>query len=201
MRTKNLSEDEKLFILKLIPTTSYEEIVQLFDNIFGRKISIHTAKRIGRIHKVYREKNFKGHVPWNKDKKFPGQINSGCFKKGHKINTLPIGSEHIDKQWGRITIKTKNGWRLKQRYLYEQYHGRKLAGNEKVIFLDGDKNNFEKDNLVAINNSILAFMKCNGTLKILDPILKKEAIKVSTAKHLLKELRCQYGEIKHRTAK
>lgn len=201
MRTKNLTENEKLFILNLIPTTTYEDIVKLFVKIFGRKISIHTAKRIGRIHKVYRKKNFKGHVPWNKDKKFPGQINCGCFKKGHKINALPIGSEHIDKQWGRITIKTENGWMLKQRYLYEQYHGRKLLDNEKIIFLDGNKNNFAKDNLVAINISVLAFMKWNGTLKILDPVLKQEAIKVSTAKNLLKKLRCQYGEIKHRTAK
>lgn len=199
MRAKNLNANEKQFILNLIPDTTYEDIVILFEKEFGRRISIHTAKRLGKINKVYRIENFKkGQVPWNKGKRFPGRINSGCFKKGHQINALPIGTEQIDEKRERTYIKTELGWKFKQRYLYELYHDRKLLPKERIIFLDGNKNNFAKENLVAVKTDILGFLRCSGLLKLTNPNLKKVAIDISKGKKLLKELNQKYGKVKHR---
>ena len=41
---------------------------------------------------------------------------------------------------------------IKHRLIYEKHHG-KLPKGYKVIFADGNKNNFDIDNLVAISNS------------------------------------------------
>ena len=39
------------------------------------------------------------------------------------------------------------------RYLYEMYHDVKLNDNDMIIFLDGNKKNFKKDNLYKITKT------------------------------------------------
>lgn len=57
----------------------------------------------------------KGHSSWNKGKRFPGNINSGCFKKGHSPhNHKPVGSERIDVDgYTLVKVAEPNKWRLK----------------------------------------------------------------------------------------
>ena len=66
------------------------------------------------------------------------------FKAGNIPNNYrPIGSERIDCD-GYVMVKVAdpNSWRLKQRVLYEQYHGVKLEKSDVVLFLDGDNKVF-----------------------------------------------------------
>jgi hypothetical protein len=66
-------------------------------------------------------------------------------------NSLPILSEYI-KPDGMTLIKvSKNEWEYKQRYIYEQYYNINLPKDIMVIFLDGDKNNFDINNLRAVS--------------------------------------------------
>ena len=60
-----------------------------------------------------------------------------------------------------IKIAEPNKWQLLQRYVWEKENGRKLLKNECVIFLDGNKENFEPDNLMAIKRSELARINQN----------------------------------------
>ncbi len=48
------------------------------------------------------------------------------------------------------------------RYLYEMYHNVKLNDNDMIVFLDGNKNNFDKKNLYKITKRINGIMKSNN---------------------------------------
>lgn len=66
------------------------------------------------------------------------------------MSSLPIGTERV-RDGDRIYIKVaKNKWMYKQRYIWEQHYGEKLTDNDFIIFLDGDKTNFDINNLFKI---------------------------------------------------
>lgn len=48
------------------------------------------------------------------------------------------------------------------RYLYERYHDVTLNDNDMIVFLDGNKNNFDKKNLYKITKRINGIMKSNN---------------------------------------
>ena len=79
------------------------------------------------------------------------------FKKGilneyNKDKLKDVGDTFISKKDGYHYVKLDNGkWVRKHRYIYEQAHGIKLPSNVSVVFLDGDKNNLDIDNLKAVN--------------------------------------------------
>lgn len=72
-------------------------------------------------------------------------------------NYLPIGTERI-KSDGMIMVKiASNKWEYKQRVIYEKYHG-EIPKDMFVIFLDGNRNNFNIDNLKAITRKTSSLM-------------------------------------------
>ena len=107
----------------------------------------------------------KGHNTWNKGKTWneymskEGQLNSRktTFKKGNvPHNHRLVGSERITVD-GYIEVKVAepNKWKLKQRFIYEEATGEKLTKNDIVIFLDGDRQNFDINNLVRMTRAEL----------------------------------------------
>ena len=99
-----------------------------------------------------------------------GQYGHGKVKEHNPIGTIMTPNnfknrDGSDRYYQRIKVDTikcdgKGGgstWNKNyiplQRYIYEQAYG-KLKKGEFVIFLDGDRNNFDLDNLVAINRKI-----------------------------------------------
>lgn len=72
----------------------------------------------------------------------------------HNSNECVIGTEYT-KPDGMVLVKVgKNKWEYKQRYIYEQYYGVELPTEIMVIFLDGNKNNFNIDNLRAVSTPV-----------------------------------------------
>lgn len=110
----------------------------------------------------------KGSVPFNKGKKqteycTPEAIErtkKTRFQKGNiPINHKPVGSERVDVDgYVEIKIAEPNKWMLKQRYLWEQYHNEKLGKNDLILFLDGNRNNFDVSNLRRISRKELAML-------------------------------------------
>ena len=114
----------------------------------------------------------KGNIPMNKGKKWddymPKEKQKNCrkttFKKGNKpSNAVDIGEEHMrysgskPDDLGYLHIKVCDGkgnknWIPKHRYIYEQHHG-KIPPGHKVIFADGDRFNFDIDNLILVSES------------------------------------------------
>ena len=111
----------------------------------------------------------KGSTPSNKGKKWDeymskeGQENSRktCFKKGNiSFNADPIGTEkikyHSDNK-GYLCVKVCDGkggdnWIPKHRLIYEKEYG-PIPEGHKVIFADGDRNNFDINNLILVSDS------------------------------------------------
>lgn len=79
-------------------------------------------------------------------------------------NELPIGtmSKTNDRGKDRYIIKTKNGWEEAGRYFYKQYYG-KIPANSVIFYLDGNTNNFAKENLIAITNSEVGTLRARCT--------------------------------------
>lgn len=117
----------------------------------------------------------KGHVPANKGKKglMKPQQYEKCkatmFKKGNiPANHRPIGSERYDSKYGTL-IKVQDGhlqknWMPKGRYIYEKACG-KIPEGHKVIFADGNNQNFDTDNLILVSNEELLIMNRNKLIK------------------------------------
>lgn len=73
-------------------------------------------------------------------------------------NSKPIGTEYT-KPDGMILVKVaKNKWVYKQRLIYENYYGVKLKEDEYVIFLDGNRNNFNIDNLKLLTRREASYL-------------------------------------------
>ena len=103
-----------------------------------------------------------------------------------------IGSELKSKEATRIKVD-KHKYVQKNRYLYEKYNNVKLKSNECVIFLDGNENNYDKENLIAVKYG--TYQNIIRTLggKEVSPELRKLIITTIQFKELMNK-RGKYAE-------
>jgi len=112
----------------------------------------------------------------------------GRFKKGHTINTKPIGSERICKGYIEVKVKEPNIWQLKHRVIYEKHFG-KVPENYVVIFADGNNRNFDIDNLLLVTKNELLIMNKHKLIAT--------NIEVTKTGHNLAKVISKIGEIKN----
>lgn len=99
----------------------------------------------------------KGLVPFNKGKKL-SQART-MFKRGNRPhNTLNVGDEREDKD-GYVWVKVAepSEWKLKHHVAF----GEEVQKGHKVIFIDGNKRNFERSNLALISDADLMRQNTN----------------------------------------
>ena len=131
MRNKYSKEFEKE-MYKKAPNKTIDKLLDIAIN----KYNYHITKEMLREYLSKREIRYKGYNS-NKAKAMGDRI--------------PIGTEYV-KPDGMVLVKVApNKWKYKQRYLYEQYHKVELPKEIMVIFLDGNKANFDIDNLMAVS--------------------------------------------------
>lgn len=118
----------------------------------------------------------KYHIPWNKVK---------------------LGSEMEDGGYIRVKISnhpnSRTRWRLKHHIIYEKYHPNiKIGKTDRVIFLDGNKRNFDIHNLKLVSLSEqIAISKlqknyiCEEKLELLELI--KANLKIKKIEKLIQE--------------
>ena len=175
------SKEEDQFLIDNVKEITLKELTQRFNKKFNinlKESSIQNRKSKLKIKSGITGGQFvKGQIPFNKDKKWnefmskEGQNNSKktTFKKGNiPANAKTIGSERTDKD-GYISIKIQDGnrndnWIQKHRYIYEQEYG-KIPKGYKLIFADGNKRNFNLDNLVLVSNAEQLIMNRNKLFK------------------------------------
>ena len=115
----------------------------------------------------------KGNIPWNKGKTVELSPNSKAhqFTKGNiPPNANPIGHEYVDPDgytWVRVSCQyvTASGKRktyiAKHKLIWEQTYG-KIPYGHKIIFLDGDKSNFDINNLMLVTDAEhLEMIRCD----------------------------------------
>ena len=160
----------KQFILDNYKGRYNQELADLFNQKFNTNITSRTIKSYkanNKLNSGLTGKFRKGQTPHNKGKKMPKEVyekvKHTMFAKGSvPPNHRPVGSERISKD-GYIEVKVAepNKWRLKQRVVYEEAKG-KIPEGCTIIFLDGNKRNFDIDNLRCITRSELLYLNCNG---------------------------------------
>ena len=176
------SDEEKQYLAEITPGRGYKEIQSMMSCKFGFDYTHHQIKGAITRNKLNtgRTGRFeKGHATWNKGTKGLTKANVTSFKKGQKPhNYKPLGSERITKD-GYCEIKvsdTGRRWRPKHVLIYEKHHG-KVPKGSAVIFLDGDKRNFDIDNLHLVTRGQLAMLNKNNLIQK-DAELTKTAINV-----------------------
>ena len=176
------SDEEKQYLAEITPGRGYKEIQSMMSCKFGFDYTHHQIKGAITRNKLNtgRTGRFeKGHATWNKGTKGLTKANVTSFKKGQKPhNYKPLGSERITKD-GYCEIKvsdTGRRWKSKHLVVYEKHHG-KVPRGSVVIFLDGDKRNFDIDNLHLVTRNQLAMLNKNSLIQK-DAELTKTAINV-----------------------
>lgn len=138
------------------------------------------------------------------------KCNAGCFKRGFPawnkgVKTgvkprkyddngdviwleKPIGSERVDKK-GYTLVKTKvpNTWEYKQRVIWKEIHG-EIPDKHIIIFADGDKSNFDVDNLICVSRNELRQLNLHK-LKKDDAELTKTGLNIAKIMIKLAELK------------
>lgn len=164
------TDEMKQFILDNYKGRYNQELADLFNQKFNANITSRTIKSYkanNKLNSGLTGKFRKGQTPRNKGKKMPKEVyekvKHTMFAKGNvPPNHRPVGSERISID-GYIEVKVAepNKWRLKQRVVYEEAKG-KIPEGCTIIFLDGNKRNFDIDNLRCITRSELLYLNCNG---------------------------------------
>lgn len=148
------------FLKEITPGNPIQRVTCVFNKKFNCNKtydSVWSALKRNNIRNGIDAKFKKGSVPHNKGKKFYyGEKTQ--FKKGHlPANTKPVGSESVIGGYVKIKIANPNTWVFKHRFLYEQKHG-PIPANCTVVFADGNRNNFDTDNLVCVTRAELAVL-------------------------------------------
>lgn len=153
------SEEEKKYILDNIEGKFTKEFLKEFNKKFKKEI---TAQQI---------ENYKRH------NKITSGIGSWFYKGRVPENYREVGSE---VKWNGIwTVKTGNPsvYEDKHRYLYRKYKG-EIPEGHIVIFADGNKENFDLDNLILVSKPEHFVMSSHGLL-CNDKELTKTAILIA----------------------
>lgn len=162
------TEEHAQFLKENVKGTPFKELTEMFNKKFNTNKNVRTICAYCTRNKLSNGLNGqfkKGHESWNKGVKgiyIPGS-EKGWFAAGNKpINTREIGST-LKGTDGYILVKVKDEgnrsemWRPKHELIWEEVNGSK-PDNHVILFADGDKRNFDIDNLVLVKRSELLKM-------------------------------------------
>jgi hypothetical protein len=123
--------EEIQFIKDNLPGCSYAEMTGLFNRKFK---CLTTMKKISAL--IYRNK----------------------LRNGLNNDQKAIGTEMIDSRgYTLVKIANPDMWKPKHVIVWKKAHG-EIPKGHIIIFADGDKSNFDLDNLLLVSRSELAMM-------------------------------------------
>ena len=137
-------------------TINNKALCEIFNNTFNSNITINIFNHKARHMKLVKD-----------DRKELFRLNT------RRLFNKPIGSEFVHKPTGYTFIKTKeipndkgrhnwrDYWKIKQRYIYEKEYG-EIPKGYVVIFLDGNIQNFDINNLEICTNKELLHLQTLG---------------------------------------
>ena len=176
------TDEEKEYLKSIVKNNSYKEIAKKMNDRFNCDFSEEQIKGFMARNKLVtgRGGHFKkGSIPWNKGTKGLTKANKTSFKKGIiHFNYKQVGEERIDK-YGYVQIKVAepNVWDLKHRAIYREHYG-EIPDGHNIIFADGNKMNFDIDNLIAVSKSEMLILN-NNNLRFEDKELTKVGVNIA----------------------
>jgi len=150
MTAKELTSEQVEFLKEGIKTLPTRKLAETFTDAFGIYLC---QTELRRVCEKYEIKNPR-----------------------KEYSQLPIGYERYSEYYDCIVVKVsdvsvsgankkdyaklrQNNWKFKQNLIWEQTHGRKLGWREIVMFLDGDRTNYDPDNLYAVPMNVAGSIK------------------------------------------
>lgn len=195
MVTRIYTKEQKQWLRDNVVGRSVKQLTEELNEQFGTNFTVkqiaHLKGDLG-LRNGNNTKFSKGRIPVNKGQRMSDEqrvkLERTWFPKGHiPANAREIGSEYVDVD-GYVVVKvSKNKWVHKQRLVWEKHHG-PVPKNHRVIFLDGNRQNCDINNLCCVNHSTVTrlsrfkmrYQNAEATsasvkiLQILDEISKKE---------------------------
>lgn len=142
------TEEQDNFIKENLSIFSYKKVSELFYEKYGIEITEQAiADRRRRVYCI--------------------DVNKYSDKKDFSMNwcNFPIGTE-IERD-GSIMVKVSNelrngdnNWKYKHHYIWEKHNG-PVPEKHRILFLDGNKKNFNIDNLVCVPLKYICVMAAN----------------------------------------
>ena len=178
---RRYTKEELDYIRKIAPGRHYHEIVEMFNKKFDFQINTKKLKETLKNHRIstgLTGRFEKGHVPYNKGKKFPGTGNKAAFKKGNiPVNKMKVGEDAISSDgYVKTKIADPNVWEFKHKLIWSEMYG-SIPENHCIIFLDGNKLNLSIDNLLLVSKAELLQMNRRKLISK-DPELTKTGLNV-----------------------
>lgn len=154
------------FLYKFKKGRSAKEVAKVMNDQFGVCLNANQIKNYRRNHglKSGLTGHFeKGRLPHNKGKKYPGMRNSGQFKKGNRpASYLPVGTvNYTTDGYPKIKVADPDKWEYLHRQTWEKHHGL-VPDRHSVVFLDGDKTNWDISNLACLSKNEIVRMNQDG---------------------------------------
>ena len=156
------------------PTYTEAELEWVKTHIGECKNSLELTEK---FNSVFEQKRTLQAIKGMKNYRFPNHHygHSGGKKKGKgfSVTARPVGSERVVGGYTYIKIGNKpisknfttsdirENWVQKQRYIYETQRG-KIPPKHTVVFLDGNRENFDIENLYCVHRRIIVTMGRNG---------------------------------------
>lgn len=136
------TESEIVWVKRNYPEMGGSKCASEFEKVFGKKRTIASVVATAHRNGVYVSENT-------------------VEKNRNYTRRVPLGTT-VDDGDGYLKIKvgveySSSGWVRYHRYLYEQRHG-KMPKGYKIMFLDGNKQNYADDNMLAVPASYFALM-------------------------------------------
>lgn len=185
------SEQHDYFLKNYVGKTAQEfadEMNEKFDLSLTSK-QVKNYRRNNRLNSGLTGQFEKGHTPINKGKKFPNMPkNSGQFKKGSKPpNYVPVGTiTQTTDGYPKIKVADPNVWELLHRKTWIEHHG-PIPKGHSIVFLDGDKTNYDITNLACLSKNEVARMNQNH-LFTSDAVLTKSGIGFTKLTNKIREV-------------
>lgn len=118
------------FMREIIPGHSEWEIGAMFEHRYGARLSHSQIERVKRKLGIKSETR---------------------QRDSDHSRLLPIGTESMQGRYWHVL--TEKGWVQKSHIVWEKANGRPVPEHAMIIFADKDRNNFDPDNLVAVDKS------------------------------------------------
>jgi len=173
-RIRLFTPEQIRFIRDNYAGRSIAEMTDIFNQRFDTSMTHHQIKTFVHNRGITSGRTGffeKGFTPWNKGTKGQGLTgaNKTSFRKGNvPANRKPDGSERIEKDYVMIKVRERNPYagfptryKAKHVHIWEQIHG-PVPDGHAVIFKDGDKLNFDPDNLALVSRSELLRLNKHG---------------------------------------
>lgn len=165
------TSEQKEFIRSHVMGRPVQELTDLFNETFKTEIrpsQIRAFKKNNGLSSGLTGRFESGHIPANKGKpKAWAGGEATQFQKGHKPhNYVPVGSERVNgDDYVDIKVADPNKWRGKHLIVWEQQNDRPVPKGHAVIFGDGNRRNFNPDNLILVTRGQLAIMNKRGLIQ------------------------------------